>query len=286
MGTAFAIAALLSVLFVTFITRKHIVDSRDMKMTGAGAKDFLKDMWEIIKDSLSLWVFAYCLVVITGIGLVAGLQMYLYEHFMHLDGIEKTITHGGTMVGMLTGAAFAAKIARHLDKKKTVYVGGAFSVACGVILTSLFLPGILKPEQTLVIAGFNIPIAMIAFAFFNSAYWFGNGVMLPVAASMMADISELNEINTGINKDGAYSAMYSFSMKFAQAIGGLVVGCCLTFVGFVTVVGESVEQSHETVMKLFLATFIIGPFISLLALWLIKMYPVDKGFIERMRAKA
>jgi len=283
MGAVFSIVSLLSVFFLVFITRKYAIDSRDMNISGTSAKDFFKDIREIITDSIPRWVFAYAVVVIVGIGLVAGLQMYLYEHFMHLDGLQKTITHGGTMVGMMTGAAFCSKFARRLDKKKTVYVGGAISVACGIIVTAIFVTELIKPEQTIAIAGLNIPIAMLTFAFFNSTYWFGNGVMLPVATSMMADVSEINEIKTGVGKDGAYAAMYSFAMKFAQSVSALVVGYCLAFVGFKT--GTDVTQSHDTVMKLFLATFIIGPCISLTALVLIKMYPVNEGFLKKMRSE-
>lgn len=281
MGMAFSIGTLLSVLFLVFITRKYIVDSRQMKITGTGAKDFFKDIAEIIKDRYPRWVFAFTMLVLLGIGLVASLQMYLYEHFMKLDGLQKAITHGGTMVGMMFGALFASKVAHRMDKKGAVYVGVAISVSSGVIVSALFLPELVKPGQILTLAGFNIPIAMVLFAFFNSAYWFGNGVMLPVATSMIADVSELNEIKTGINKDGAYAAMYSFSMKFATSIALLTTGYCLALVGFET--GKGIMHSHETVMKLFLATFIMGPFISLVALMLIKRYPVDKKFLEEKR---
>lgn len=282
MGMAFSIISLISVCFVVFITRKYIVDSRGIKTTGSSPLAFFKDMFEIVTDRFPRWVFAFSIVVILGVGLVAGLQMYLYEHFMHLDGIQKTITHGGTMVGMMTGAAFCSRVAKRLDKKKTVYVGGAITLISGLVLTALFVPELIKPEQTLAVAGLNVPIAMITFAFLNSTYWFGNGVMLPVVTSMMADVSEINEIKTGINKDGAYAAMYSLAMKISQSVSALILGYALTFVGFVK--GTNVTQSHDTVMRLFIATFIIGPTISITALALIKMYPVNKEFLEKLRA--
>jgi len=323
--------------------------------------------------------------------------MYVYEHFMHLDGIQKTITHGATMIGMMTGAAFCSRFAKRLDKKKTVYVGGAITLASGIALTALFVPEFVKPEQVLSIGGFNFPVAMVLFALFGATYWFGNGVMIPVATSMMADISEINELKTGINKDGSYSAMYSLSMKISQSLSALIVGFVLAAVGFVTlsdvvgnedyavgfmegsdmtfssnavlgfvsgtervegtdadwgfvkgtgttiqvdnallgfmpaagvvqsndtvlgyltvaeivpgdhtvaasldatdlsrgdgpvsgyVKGASVTQSQGTVMKLFIATYIIGPVISITALILIWLYPVNREILEKLRADA
>jgi len=397
MGTVFSIVSLLSVFFVVFITRKYAVDSREMKTTGSSPSAFFKDMFEIVSDPRAVCVFAFAVVVILGVGLVAGLQMYVYEHFMHLDGIQKTITHGGSMVGMMTGAVFCSRFAKRLDKKKTVYVGGAITLASGAMLTALFVPEIIKPEQILSMGGFSFPVAVAFFAFFGATYWFGNGVMLPVATSMMADISEINELKTGINKDGSYSAMYSLSMKISQSLSALIVGFVLAAVGFVTlgdvvgnedyavgfmegnemtygsnavlgvvggtavvesiesdwgfvkgtgttiqvedallgfmpsagvvrsndavqgyltatdmvpgdhaiaasldatdvprgdgpvagyVKGASVTQSHDTVMRLFIATYIIGPVISITALILIWLYPVNRTFLEELRAAA
>jgi len=50
--------------------------------------------------------------------------------------------------------------------------------------------------------------------------------------------------------------------------------------------GASVTQSHSTVMKLFVATYIIGPVISITALILIWLYPVNKKVLEKLRAEA
>ena len=389
MGATFAVVSLLSVFYLVFITRKYAVDSREMKTTGSSPQDFFKDLFEIVTDIRAVYVFLFAIVVILGIGLVAGLQMYVYEHFMFMDGIQKTITHGGSMVGMATGAAFCVRFARRFDKKGAVYAGGAITLASGAILTVLFVSGILKPGQTVTLCDFEFPYAMALFAFFGGTYWFGNGVMLPVATSMMADISEINEIKTGVNKDGSYSAMYSLSMKISQSLSALIVGFVLTAVGFVTI-GEIVDtgkyavgvespelgtnavvtivhqenfaanpglvwgllksngttethhtvqgfvpdarhkgndavagylalsdfvaidsaevkglnaeyfqkdvlaylkpsgvtQTHSTIMKLFVATYIIGPAISMLALVLIWLYPVTKDSLEKLRAEA
>ncbi|RKX41468.1 MAG: hypothetical protein DRP64_11310 [Verrucomicrobia bacterium] len=394
MGTIFAIISLISIFYLVFITRKYLKDSREMKTTGSSAGAFFKDLFEIVTDIRAVYVFLFAIVVILGVGLVAGLQMYVYEHFMLLSGKLKTITHGGTMIGCGLGSAFCARFARRFDKKGAVYVGGSITLLSGAILTALFVSKIVAPGQTVAIAGFNFPIAATLFALLGATYWFGNGVMFPVATSMMADISEINQLKTGVNKDGSYSAMYSLSMKISQSLSALIVGAVLTWTGFVTVgelmesgnyavgfmegsemaqgtnavigivaretdtpavwgfvngsantiessdtvkgfvqdagvvqdddaiaayltlsdmapandavavglegndsipadavvstyiKGASVTQSHSTVMKLFVATYIIGPVISITALILIWLYPVNKKVLEKLRAEA
>jgi len=440
MATVFSVVSLLSIFFLVFITRKYIVDSREMKTTGSSPSAFFKDVFEIITDPKAICVFAFAIVVVLGIALVAGLQMYVYEHFMHLDGIQKTITHSATMVGMMTGAAFCSRFAARFDKKGAVYVGGAITLLSGLVLTVLFVRGTLTPGQFVTLPvgisdmynsalmSFDVesggpllrfthkfvailpeiffisPDAsgalqyhypMVAFAFFGATYWFGNGVLMPVATSMMADISEINELKTGVNKDGSYSAMYSLSMKIAQSLSALIVGFALTYVGFVTlgdivgnkdyaigvlegtettlssntvlavvntavavedsraewgfvkgtgstiqtedtldgfmphigtvqsndaikayltmddmvlgtntlvaalapietspnsvlgyVKGARINQNHDTVMRLFIATYIVGPVISITSLILIWLYPVNRKILEKLRADA
>jgi len=274
MGAAFSLVSLASILFMVYYTRKYIRDSRTMKLGGATVKDFFVDMKEIFTDRYFRWVAVYIFAVLIGIFLVAQFQMYVYEDFMKLGPFQKSCTHGGTMVGMMLGAFFAAIFAKHLDKKGTVYVGGTLSVICGIVLAGLFLSGILKPGQTL---------AVVVFALLNGLYWFGNGVMLPVATSMIADISEINEIKTGINKDGAYSAVYSFANKISNSFAMLVIGVCLTVTGFVE--GADVVQTPEVARRLFLLTFVAGPLISLIALVIMKLYPVTEKLLEDIRSE-
>ncbi|MCK5675803.1 MAG: hypothetical protein KAH99_02180, partial [Verrucomicrobia bacterium] len=50
--------------------------------------------------------------------------------------------------------------------------------------------------------------------------------------------------------------------------------------------GANITQTHSTVMKLFVATYIIGPVISITALILIWLYPVNKKVLEKLRAEA
>ena len=282
MGTAFTLASLVIVLFVSFATLKHIQDSRNIKLTGNSLRGFFVDMKEIILDKYPRWVFAYTLVVIIGIAFAGSFQGYLYEHFMKFSSIAKSIAHGSAMVLTAVGGLAASVLVRHFDKKGAVYVGVVASVIGNVVLAILFLPGLLKSGQVVSFMGTNIPVAFIIFTLLHGCYWMGNGVLFPVALSMMADISEIHQIRTGINKDGAYSAMYSFVLKLASSIGILISMLCLSLIGFVA--GKS--QSSGVAWRIGAVTLLAGPLISFTALALIRRYPVTKAFIEQKRAEA
>lgn len=216
--------------------------------------------------------------VLLGIVLVSTLQMYVFDDFMKLSGSQKAIAHGGTMVGMGLGSLSLAFFVRRFDKRGAICVAVLWSVFCELLLAALFLTGFLKPGQII----FGVPAAFIIFAFFHGAYWFGNGIMMPIAVSMMADVSEINRIKTGINKDGSYAAMFSLSMKISMSVAGLVVGYCLLWTGFQS--GADAVQSTESVWRVCALTFVVGPLTSLAALGLILKYPITKSYMEKIKA--
>jgi glycoside/pentoside/hexuronide:cation symporter, GPH family len=282
MGLSFAAVSLACILFVLVATRKYMKDSRQLMIERDGPAGFFKDMKGIVTDVYPRFVFGFIVIVSVGVALVSSLQMYLYEHFMRFGGVEKSIAHGGTMVGFAIGSLSGGFLARKLEKKGAIYFGGITSIASNFILAGLFLPGILSPGQSAVVMSWSIPYAFIIFVTFQGLYWLGNGIIFPTATSMMADVSEIHEIKTGLNNDGAYAAVFSFSQKCAISIGLLLSGYLLSLVGFEP--GAGVVQHPEVVWKLCGVTLLVGPLISLISLRLIGLYPVNKELLLRLRS--
>ncbi len=284
MGLVFSLFILAFVLIVTFSTKNHIKDSRELKVKGNSIKAFCKDITEIIKDKYPRYVFFFIFFVQLGIGIQASLQIYLYEHFMDFGGTEKTIAHGGGMIGMCIGALISSFCVRLFEKKGAVFFGGILSVCANLTLALLFLTGWIPSDFTFNFLGLTVPLAVILFVLFHSMYWFGNGILFPITVSMMADASEINEINTGINKDGGYAAVYSFALKMSMSVGSFLAGYILTVIGY-TAISEQ-KLSDEIVWRICFVGLIVAPIISLCSLILMKFYPVNKQFLEQLRGSA
>jgi len=300
MGTVFTVASAVFLFLMLYFTAKYMKDSRQDTTCHGNAGAFFVNMKEILLDKYPRWVFIFMFFVLLGIVMVSTLQMFVFDDFMRLNGTQKTIAHGGTMVGCGLGSLSLALFTKRFDKKIAVYLGVGWSVLCELVLALLFLTGFLDPGQTIgghvVPAGTlvdgvvtsadqivgEIPIAVIIFAFFHSAYWFGNGVMTPIAVSMMADVSEIHKIQTGVNKDASYAAMFSLAMKVSMGVSAFVAGLCLDWTGFQS--GADAVQTPESIWRVCALTFLVGPLASLAALVLISRYPVNKQFIEEMRS--
>ena len=283
MGTTFTIASLAFILLVVFLTRKYAKDSRNLtEMSGGSALDFFRDMKDIVLDRNPRTVFLFQFCVYLGIVFVSAIQMFVYVHFMNFTGMETFLVHGATMVGCGIGAGFSSLLTRWIDKKPSVFFGGLVSVGANFLMGALFLTGILSPGQKWLLGGAEIPIATITFGILGFIYWFGNGVHGAICASMMADISEVNKRNTGILKDGAYAAFFSFLTKCSMAVALLIVSICIDIAGFNA---DLNTQPHEVVMRLGMMMFFIAPAISLASVAIMYWYPIDRKFMMAIKAE-
>ena len=57
-------------------------------------------------------------------------------------------------------------------------------------------------------------------------------VLFTMAGAMIADICDEDELKSGVRREGSYSAVYSWWLKFATSAGFLVTGILLESTGF------------------------------------------------------
>ena len=299
MGATFAVATALFVLFAVVFTYRWHEDTRNAPHSSEHGwfKAFFIDMKQILSDPNPRWVFVFIFTVCAGMVLVASLQMFVYDDFMGFTTrsinlgfgqlSHTSIAHGGSMVGMALGAALSMGLTKRFDKKGAVLIGGVLSIACNLMLALLFLTGLMKPDAEWVIGGVTLPISLMLFVIFHAGYWFGNGIMLPISTSMMADVSEVCRLRTGEVKDGAYSSIFSLAMRMAISFSMMVAGWCLVGIGYqVPKNGASVTQTPQAIWNLGMITFVVGSVICVASLLAIRLYPITRARLEGIRKES
>jgi GPH family glycoside/pentoside/hexuronide:cation symporter len=290
MGLVLSLGILALILICFYTTRKYAADSRSSPdIRGNSLKDFLEDMRDILKDKLAVVVFAFFGVAQFGMLLVSQIQMFTYRFYMDFPDFLKTFVHGSGMVGFALGSLLATPLVKRLDKKPAAAVGVALNVVGSAMLYVFFIGGILTPqavlrlpEGLLFIGGRTLPLAALVFALGQAMYWAGNGVLAPLTTSMIADISEINKLRSGILKDGSYSAVFSFFYKGATSLGLLATGLILDGAG---IIPEAAVQTAAASKNVALLTFVSGPVLALLALGIMQAYPVDRRYMEAARGR-
>ena len=281
MGAVFAVATVGFTVAVLLATRRHANDTRGL-ITGTGNTfgAFYRDSRDILVDRNLRPIMIFSWVGGTGSVFVGTIQMYLYVYFMHLTALEKSIVHGGGMVLCGLGALSGALLARRVDKKKAVCFGAAIAASADLLAAIIFLGGLLSPTTAWVCGGHSIPIAVIVFGGCDMLNWFGAGIVASQAVSMIADVSEINELKSGMRKDGGYSAVFAFTTKLVLSVATFIASACMAWVGFVN---GSDHQTPEAIHWLVFLTFGLGSLFALLVIPVALRYPITRDFMVNVK---
>jgi glycoside/pentoside/hexuronide:cation symporter, GPH family len=251
---------------------------------GHGAGGFLPSMRQILCDPNIRRVLMFGLVIGIGTLWMSSFQVFIYDDFMKFSAHEKTLAHSSTMVGWALGAFFSVRLAKRLDKKGTVLLGGLISSGANVVLALLFLTGLVLPGTVLKAGGMAFPVALCSFIAFHASYWLGIGIMMPIATAMIADLSEIQRLQTGCEKEGSYASVFSVANRLACSLGMITSGFGLHLVGYRSAHGvPATNQSPEALRGLGFIAFVVGAGMCLAALLPILNYPITRRRLEDMR---
>lgn len=283
MGTVLSATVILLVLACTWFNRDQVRDNRGARLEGNSLHSFWADFSQILSDRLAWFVFAFFAIATFGMLFVSQLQMFVYVFFMEFRPEEKTFVHGGTMVAAGLGSLLQAKVTHFLDKKAAGYVGMILGILGGLWLLLMFTFLGLAPRAAWSLAGISVPIGLLVFALGQWLWWCGCGMLGPVAMSMVADLSEIHYLQSGVRKDGGYSSIFSFLQKAALSLGLLISGWLIAGAG---IVSGAETQAPEAVHRMTIITFIIGPVLMVLSYFILRGYPVTRDSLRRLERRS
>lgn len=287
MGAVLAACGLLMMLLCVLSTRRFAEKGlvRDDSVTMA---DHLKALWHDLKDVYSdrlVWlVFGFYGIAQFSMMVTAQVQMFTYVEFMQFSQYEKTFVHSGGMLGFMTGSLLLGGLVKRLDKKKTGYIAMGLSSFGGLGLLAVFSGGLMKPGTVPLfdVGGLPFHLSSVVFGVLQTCWWAGCGILTPLAVSMIADLSAVKKLKTGEVTEGRYASAFSFFMKVAVAAGLFVTGYILKGVGYVSGAGV---QALETINRLALMTFIVGPIFLGVSFFVLRRYPLTHQVMNKLRTK-
>lgn len=155
---------------------------------------------------------------------------------------------------------------KRLGKKRGYYLS-ALALAATIPLYAVFPPGNM---------GFFIPFCV----------WLGvvYGTGITVPWTMLPDVIEYDELETGERREGIYAAYMVFFRKLGSGVASWVVNLVLASVGFVEgTYGTDVEQSRQVVLALRLLAGVVPVFLALASIFAIRPYPITSDYHEDLK---
>lgn len=151
-------------------------------------------------------------------------------------------------------------------KKKAFLISQGISIIGYIMLWFLFVPG--KPW-----------LYIVALPFFS----FGIGSLFTIMMSMTADVIDIDELNSGLRREGIFGAIYWWMVKVGFAIAGGLSGVIIFIVGFNSDLPTIEQQSAVDGLHTFFCFFpMLG---TLAAMFVMRNYSVTEKRANEIRAE-
>ena len=226
-AAVFAVLATLAVLWSALGTHSRIAYLVEpaKRHEGFSLTRLGRELAESLKSASFRALFVGTLVIFVTRGVQTTLGTYMGVHFWEITSQQIASLQFSSFAGLVIGLAFFARLSRTLDKKPTFMIG--------VTIFSVFVVA----GPVLKLAGFWPPRAdeklyMGLLAAVNFLASFGAAASLVTATSMMADLADEHEYDTGLRQEGIFFGALAFSGKASTGLGHMLAGAAIDLIGF------------------------------------------------------
>ena len=235
------------------------------------ARRFLKGFAQSLRNRPFLKLCGATFLVFNGFQLIAAFQSYVIIYYMFAGDLGAAgyyIGLFGTIATISTFAvvAFAAWLGTAVGKRH------AFFICIGISTLGYGLKWFCYDPANPVLL--LLPAPLLAF---------GLGSLFTLMPSMVADICDLDELETGERREGMYGSIFWWVVKLGMAAALAAGGFLLNFTGF-----DVALEGNQTVSALFwmrVCDVVIPVITSLLAIALVASYDLSESRAREIRAR-
>jgi GPH family glycoside/pentoside/hexuronide:cation symporter len=223
-----------------------------------------------LKNRPFLMICLATLSACIGIFLVSPLGTYINLTYVFAGNKESVANITGacsTIYGIVTLVSIPGinYLSTHWGKKQTLQAGLLLAAFSFAISWFAYNP--------------KMPYVQLIFTITNAP---GMSCLWLLTSVMVADVCDLDELNTGLRREGMYTAAYAWIVKVSLAVVLGITGFVLTLTGFNP---NLVTQTHETITKLRVLYMVVPIAFLLLAVYFIMQYPLDHKTMEGIQAQ-
>ncbi|AUC60295.1 glycoside/pentoside/hexuronide:cation symporter, GPH family [Cyanobacterium sp. HL-69] len=256
--------------FITGKTEEHLLIPEEIKDNQSQEQiPFFRQLKIVFSNKPFLFVIGIYLCSWLAVQLTASILLFFVVNWMGLPESafpQVAIAVQGTALVMLFGWQIVSK---KLDKKIVYFLGSAIWIIAQI---GLFL---IQPGQTAllyflaILAGFGVSVAYL------------------IPWSMIPDVIDLDELNTGKRREGIFYGFMVLLQKFGLALGLFLVGIALDASGFVrTIPGEAIPtQPSSALLAIRLVVSVLPAIVLVIGVILAYFYPITREYHSQIRLK-
>jgi len=270
-GTVIIVA---SILVFAIGLRRFIPRLRQYQVDKPPSRDqFFIQVTDVFRSASARVVVVGGVLYYAGLGTYVSLWVYIYSYFWEFTSEQVAIIVIPMALSALILPPAMARWTAGREKKTVAITGLLGAMAINVFPISLRLLGFFPENGSealfwiMLVAGFFETILFLVF----DICW----------RSMIADLTELTELETGRRNEGVISSTITFATKCADALGTLIAGILLSLIAFPTETAVG-DVPPDIIAKLGL---IYGPVVFLIwtgVILFISRYRISRSHHQEM----
>jgi len=232
------------------------------------ASRILRELRETLSNRSFLALFSGALLLSTGIGVTAALNLYLNTYFWELDAAQIGTIVYFQFASALIAALVAPRLARRFEKRASAVGVACFVVAFGAAPVLLRLAGWFVSNES----DWLLPILRVHQMIVVAAFI----VVSIILSSMLADVAEQSELRTSRREEGLFFATQNFALKATSGIGIFLASVALELIDF----PENAVPGAVPPEVVFRLGLVLGPGLMLLyagAVFCLSRYRITRG---------
>ena len=202
--------------------------------------------------------------------LIANTGLHVFTYTFALSNKQIGLIVGVQLLVSILSQPLWSFASRKLDKKPSMILG---IILC-FISSLFFLVLVLMKNHVMGNALYFMPFSILV--------GFGTGGLFTLPFSMIADVIDLDELNTGKRAEGSYYGCLTLFYKLSQSVTLLLIGVVLDLVRFDAGLPR---QAESTVIILGLMLSIGSALSFIAALLSLSRYNLNRASVEEIQKK-
>jgi GPH family glycoside/pentoside/hexuronide:cation symporter len=232
-------------------------------------QNFFRDFALTIKSRPFVQLCAATFLVFNSFIMIAAFQSYVVIYYVFAGDTVRGAEFSG-YVGTLGAVSTFIVIAAVTWLGTRIGKRGAFHVAIGLSMLGYALKWVCyDPEAPWLML---LPAPLLAF---------GLGGLFTLVPAMIADVVDLDELQTHERREGMYGSVFWWVVKLGMAAALAIGGLLLNWTGFDVALGG--DQSERTIVLMRILDAAVPFVTSGLAIWVIATFPITEERAREVR---
>lgn len=266
-GIAGAVLMFVAILVSAVGTHHEIERLPKVPLEKSTLRQALRELVESVNNRAFAILMLAGLCAYTCQGISYALSNYLYSYVWRFEGATFAILPVSLFLGVIISFLIAPRVAKRIGKPLTARL---FIVIGALLMCSPYALRLLG-----VFPAFDDPIILyVLFAIFTLQTGFLVSTFM-LSASMMADVVEHSEEQTGRRSEGVFYSGAFFVQKCTSGVGIFIAGTILAFASFPTGANPA-DVPVEVIDRLTMIYIAIYLTVASLGAWLFGRFPFGK----------